>query len=100
MRSRFNRYSLCSHTTPDGQSYTGQQEQLRKKFEKGTITREELRAYCLMMHSTKPATFTVNGEISFDIPKSETKFKTITVWGKDIKVTIEEYNRHCAKLNL
>ena len=98
MRSRFNRYSLCSHTTPDGQSYTGEHEQLRKKFEKGTITREELRAYCLMMHSTKPATFTVNGEISFNVPKSETKFKTITAWGKNIKVTIEEYNKHCVKL--
>lgn len=100
MRQRFNRYSLCNHATPNGHSYIGEQERLRKKFEKGIITKDELKAYCLMMHSTKPNTFTVNGEISFDIPKSETKFKTITVWGKDIKVTVEEYNKHCVSLNL
>ena len=95
MRQRFNRYSLCSHTLPNGHSYAGEQERLRKKFEKGTITKEELKAYCLMLHSTRPNTFTVNGEISFDIPKSETKFKTITVFGKEMRVTVEEYKIHC-----
>lgn len=43
----------------------------------------------------------VSGKLSFDMPsKKQGKFKTITVFGKDMQVTIEEYNTHCKKFNL
>lgn len=32
---------LISHASPNGVAYTGEEELLRKKFEKGTITKEE-----------------------------------------------------------
>jgi hypothetical protein len=87
MRQRFNRFSLCSHTTPDGKSYQGEQAKLHKKFCNGTITRDELKSYCLMMHSSKPTA-------------KEAGFRTIKVWNKEVKVTLEEYNTYCATLNL
>lgn len=48
---------------------------------------------------------TVNGEISIDMPilrkgRVMKKFKTIKVFGKDMKVTIDEYNTHCIRLGL
>ena len=48
---------------------------------------------------------TVNGEIAIDVPvlngKMITpKFKTIRVFGKNMKVTIDEYNTHCKELGL
>ena len=47
----------------------------------------------------------VSGELSIDVPVSEQgewtpKFKTIRVFGKDMRVTIEEYNTHCKSLGL
>lgn len=46
---------------------------------------------------------TVNGEISIDQPiikdgKVLPRFKTIRVFGHNMKVTIEEYNTHCKGL--
>lgn len=43
---------------------------------------------------------TINGEIAIDQPMLEDgkllpKFKTIKVFGKNMKVTIEEFNTHC-----
>lgn len=48
---------------------------------------------------------TVNGEIAIDVPvlKGEMitpKFKTIRVFGKNMRVSIEEYNTHCKELGL
>lgn len=48
---------------------------------------------------------TVNGEITFDQPifkngKLTPKFKTIRVFGKNIRVSIEEYNTYCKELGL
>lgn len=48
---------------------------------------------------------TVNGEIAIDVPvlngKMITpKFKTIRVFGKNMKVTIDEYNTYCKELGL
>ena len=46
--------------------------------------------------------FMVTGEMEIDIPKVDSKgvvlpkFKTLRIWGKDIKVTIEEYNTFMA----
>lgn len=44
---------------------------------------------------------TVSGEMSFDQPifkegKMLLQFKTIRVFGHNMRVTIEEYNTHCA----
>ena len=42
----------------------------------------------------------VSGEISIDVPtiknnRVTSKFKTIRVFGKEMKVSIEEFNTHC-----
>ncbi len=47
----------------------------------------------------------VNGDLSIDVPTVEgnkitEKFKTIRVFGKNMRITIEEYNAHCKSLNL
>lgn len=48
----------------------------------------------------------VSGEIKIDVPTVNKhrrnrimveKFKTITIWGKEMKVSIEEYNTHYIK---
>ena len=98
MRQHFKR-AICSHATPDGKAIMGEREKLRKKYESGNITKEELWAYCLFTHSNRKNSFTVNGEVSFDVPKTENTFKTIRVWGKEIQVSIEEHQIHCAHLN-
>lgn len=48
---------------------------------------------------------TVNGEIAIDVPvlKGEMitpKLKTIRVFDKNMRVSIEEYNTHCKELGL
>ena len=48
---------------------------------------------------------TVNGEIAIDVPvlKGDAvtpKFKTIRVFGKNMRVSIEEYNTYCRELGL
>lgn len=97
MRQHFKR-TICSHATPDGKAVMGEREKLRKKFDSGNITSEELWSYCMFMHSSRP-NFTVKGEVSFDIPETKKTFKTIKVWGKEIQVSIEEHRIHCAHLN-
>ena len=47
----------------------------------------------------------VSGELQIDVPivdsegKFQPKFKTIKIFGKEMKLTIEEYNTHYAKCN-
>jgi hypothetical protein len=41
MRPRTKTNGLVSHASPNGRAYTGEEEKLRKKFERGTITKEE-----------------------------------------------------------
>lgn len=48
---------------------------------------------------------TINGEMSIDLPilrkgRVIPRYKTIKVFGKDMKVTIDEYNTHCVQLGL
>ena len=48
---------------------------------------------------------TVNGEIAIDVPVLKRdavtpKFKTIRVFGKNMRVSIEEYNTYCRELGL
>lgn len=47
----------------------------------------------------------ISGEISIDVPIFKDnavtpKFKTIRIFGKNIKVSIDEYNTHCKNLGL
>lgn len=49
--------------------------------------------------------FTLSGTLTFDTPifkngKMTPRFKTIRVFGKNIEITIEEYNTHCKTLGL
>lgn len=85
---------LCSHTSPDGKSYMGEQEKLNKKFKAGTITREELRSLAMIMCSNRGShyrDFTVSGTIEFDRPKDDSSFETIRIEGHRMKFTVEEH---------
>ncbi len=50
----------------------------------------------------------ISGEIKIDVPNvsrkrqriTSEKFKTITIWGKEMRITIEEYRTHYLKANL
>lgn len=47
----------------------------------------------------------ISGEISIDVPIFKDnavtpKFKTIRIFGRNIKVSIDEYNTHCKNLGL
>ena len=97
MRKRTKMYGLCSHTTPDGNSHMGEQEILRKKFDAGTITEEELRAYAFMSVGQHFKSITVDGKLSFDIPVDHKGFVTVKIFGKDMKLTVEEYKNHYMK---
>lgn len=53
---------------------------------------ENHRSFCLMV---------VSGEISIDVPvEGSKKLKTIRVFGKDMQVSVEEYNIHCKSIKL
>ena len=79
MRPRI-RKNICAHCSADGTFNKGEREILRQKFEKGTITEKELRAYSL---------FTVS-EKSTDV--------TISIFGDLKKVSISDYLRYCKNL--
>lgn len=85
MRKRINRAAVCS----SGNYSTSKKIHLSMLEEK---------------HSHFKS-ITVNGEIAIDVPvlKGEMvipKFKTIRVFGKNMRVSIEEYNTHCKELDL
>lgn len=49
--------------------------------------------------------FKVSGEISIDVPvardgKFTPRYRTIKVFGKEMTITIDEYNIHCKELGL
>ena len=75
MMRRRVKVTCCSHTTPDGKSHMGEEEKLKKKFNAGTITTEELRHYAFFTTMHKPSSVTVS------------------VFGKKTVVSREEYNR-------
>ena len=82
MRQRFNRQAICS-----SENYTASRK-IHRNFLK-----ERHEHFCNML---------VSGELQIDIPKVNSegvvlpKFKTLRIWGKDIRVTIEEYNTFMA----
>lgn len=85
MRKRINRAAVCS-----SENYS-----TSKKIHLSML--EEKHSHFKSM--------TINGEIAIDVPilkgKMVTpKFKTIRVFGKNMRVSIGEYNTHCKKLGL
>ena len=88
MRTRTKMRGLCVHTTPQGKNYTSPENRARMALAK------------LERLAAKYGELTVTGELSVDVQTSPCKYKTIKVWGKEMKVTIEEYNLHCKHLGL
>ena len=64
---------LISHASPNGVAYTGEEELLRKKFEKGTITKEE---------QYKLASFMVIRKGNSNKPYTE-----VLVWGNWLSIS-------------
>lgn len=85
MRKRINRAAVCS-----SENYS---------------TSKKIHLSMLEEKHSHFKSITINGEITIDVPilKSKMvtpKFKTIRVFGKNMRVSIEEYNTHCKKLGL
>ena len=86
MRKRFNRNAVCS-----SENYAAS-----KKAHLDHL-KERHDHFCGVM---------ISGEITFDVPKVtssgafEPKFKTITIFGKEMKLSVEEYNTHYVKAEL
>lgn len=85
MRKRINRAAVCSS--------------------KNYSTSKKIHLSMLEEKHSHFKSMTVNGEIAIDVPvlKGERitpKFKTIRVFGKNMRVSIEEYNIHCKELGL
>lgn len=78
-RKRTKISGLVSHATPEA-LYMGEVEKLKRKFNKGTITEPELRKYVsfLMLEKRMPQTTTI----------------TVKFGGKEMVLTIEEYNKY------
>jgi hypothetical protein len=84
MRQRFNRNAVCS-----SENYS-----VSRKAHLNFL-KEKHDHFCGMM---------VSGEIALDVPsvsdgKFQPKFKTIRIFGKEMRLTVEEYNTHYAKCN-
>ena len=82
MRRRFNRNAICS-----SENYMAS-----KKAHRDFLS-ESHSHFCGLM---------VSGEIALDVPtvkdgKFQPKFKTIRVFGKEMRLTIEEYDTHYVK---
>ena len=82
MRKRINRNAVCS-----SDNYSASRKAHLD------FLKERHDHFCGMM---------VSGELQIDVPivdsedKFQPKFKTLRIWGKDIRVTIEEYNTFMA----
>ena len=79
---------LCVHATPQGKCSSSPENKARMALAK------------LERLAVKYGELTVTGELSVDVQTSPCKYKTIKVWGKEMKVTMEEYNLHCKHLGL
>ncbi len=79
MRKRINKNAVCSSENYKTSKRVHQE-----------LLRENHESFCMMV---------VSGEIKINVSASP-KFKTIKVFGKDIRVSIEDYNNHCKALGL
>ena len=75
MRTRI-KVTICSHSEPNGASKIGRREQLKKKFQSGNITAEELREYATFVANSKRQTPTT---------------VIVTIWGKKQYISYNEY---------
>lgn len=91
MRHHFKTKGLISSTSPNGKCLLGKAFILRKKFLNGNITEEELME---LVESGQYTDLTVTGKIKIDTPVKEERFKTILVFGKEMKISIEEHRVH------
>ena len=85
MRKRFNRNAVCS-----SENYSA------SKHAHLDMLKEKHSHFCGLL---------VSGEIKLDVPnitsegKVAPKFKTVRIFGKEMRLTVEEYNTHYAKCN-
>ena len=84
MRQRFNRNAVCS-----SENYTASR---RAHLD---FLKEKHDHFCGLI---------VSGEIALDVPsvsdgKFQPRFKTVRIFGKEMKLTVEEFNTHYAKCN-
>ena len=84
MRQRFNRSAVCS-----SENYTASR---RAHLD---FLKEKHDHFCGLI---------VSGEIALDVPsvsdgKFQPRFKTVRIFGKEMKLTVEEFNTHYAKCN-
>ena len=84
MRKRINRNAVCS-----SENYQA------SKAAHLSMLKERHDHFCGMM---------ISGEIKIDVPiikdgNIEPKFRTITIFGKQMRLTSEEYKTHYAKCN-
>ena len=90
MRRHFKLGGLVSRTEPNGKTILSPYSKLRKKYLNGTITDEELYAFCHMAKSHSDL-LDIKKDIN-TLPEVEETENIITVWGKNFKVSIELYN--------
>lgn len=91
MRHHFKTKGLISSTNPNGKCLLGKAFILRKKFRSGNITEEELME---LVQSGQHSDLIVTGKIKIDTPVKEERFKTILIFGKEMKISIEEHRVH------
>ena len=86
MRPRTKTNGLVSHASPNGRAYTGEEERLRKKFEKGDITKEEqykLASFMAVKKSNKPS-------VQYTEVLIFGKWSSISKLGLDVNMLVKE----------
>lgn len=86
MRPRTKTNGLVSHASPNGRAYTGEEERLRKKFEKGTITKEEqykLASFMAVKKSNKSS-------VQYTEVLIFGKWSSISKLGLDVNMLVKE----------
>lgn len=86
MRQRTKTSGLISHASPNGRAYIGEEEKLRKKFEKGDITKEEqykLASFMAVKKSNKPS-------VQYTEVLIFGKWSSISKLGLDINMLVKE----------
>lgn len=85
MRPRTKTHGLISHASPNGRAYTGEEERLRKKFERGNITKEEQYKLASFMAIKKDKPSVQYTEVLIF-----GKWSSISKLGLDINILIKE----------
>lgn len=83
--------SLERHASPDAKTYGGRLHFLERKFLAADITPEEMKEYAALLYKGK---MPVPSEEKQNKEKASTS-RIISVFGKPMKVSEEEYERYC-----